>query len=172
VDGWGDVYVVDSGNCRIQKFTSSGDYLQQWGSNGTENGKFDQPTGVAVGPGNVVYVADSANQRIQKFTSNGDYLGQWGSRTDWDYFLSWPQELTVDRQGNVYVACRFGNCIKKFTASGTHIATYISPNLPFEPRGVAVDSRGNIYVSDFNSRVLSYYPPGNIVPILDWLLLQ
>lgn len=40
VDTAGNVYVVDSGNYRIEKFTSNGAFLSQWGSAGTGNGQF------------------------------------------------------------------------------------------------------------------------------------
>ena len=39
----GNVYVADTGNCRIQKFTSDGAYVTQWGGAGTGNGQFDIP---------------------------------------------------------------------------------------------------------------------------------
>jgi len=67
VDSDENVYVVDSGNSRIQKFTSTGAFLTKWGSNGTGDGQFIGPRDIGVdGDGNI-YVADWANNRIQKF---------------------------------------------------------------------------------------------------------
>ena len=80
VDGSGNVYVVDNGNHRIQKFTSSGTYLTQWGSYGSGDGQFNYPYGVAVDASGNVYVADLYNHRIQVFTSSGTYLTQWGTQ--------------------------------------------------------------------------------------------
>jgi DNA-binding beta-propeller fold protein YncE len=61
--------VADSGNNRIEKFSSSGDFLTTWGSYGSGDGEFNSPCGVAVdGSGNNVYVADTSNNRIQKFS--------------------------------------------------------------------------------------------------------
>jgi DNA-binding beta-propeller fold protein YncE len=66
VDRNGNVFVADTGQDRIQKFTSTGTFLATWGSTGTQNGQFDIPFGVAVdGDGNV-FVGDF-NNRIQKF---------------------------------------------------------------------------------------------------------
>lgn len=58
VDGDGNVYVADQRNHRVQKFNSSGVFLDEWGSSGSGTGEFNQPHDVAVdGDGNV-YVAD------------------------------------------------------------------------------------------------------------------
>ena len=44
----GSVYVTDSGNHRIQKFTSEGVFVSKWGTEGTGDGQFIQPATVAV----------------------------------------------------------------------------------------------------------------------------
>jgi DNA-binding beta-propeller fold protein YncE len=69
VDADGNVYVVDSGNNRIQAFTSGGAYLTQWGTLGNGPGQFDWPLGVAVAASGSVYVADWRSHRIQVFGS-------------------------------------------------------------------------------------------------------
>src|SRR5712692_485152 len=57
VDTHGNVYVADSNNNRIQKFTSNGDYITQWGNLGSGDGQFgvDSPAGVAVDLAGNVY---------------------------------------------------------------------------------------------------------------------
>jgi DNA-binding beta-propeller fold protein YncE len=67
VDASGNVYVAAVYNHRIQKFTTSGGYITQWGSNGSGQGQFYFPWGVAVDAGGNVYVADEMNNRIQMF---------------------------------------------------------------------------------------------------------
>jgi len=67
VDAENNVYVSDAGNDRIQKYTSEGTLLAQWGSLGSGNGQFIDPRGVAADAEGNVYVVDSVNQRIQKF---------------------------------------------------------------------------------------------------------
>ena len=50
VDSSGNVYVADSANNRVQKFSSDGSFITKWGSTGTGDGQFNSPTGVAVHP--------------------------------------------------------------------------------------------------------------------------
>jgi tripartite motif-containing protein 71 len=69
VDASGDVYVTDTYNNRIQKFTSSGANITQWGAEGTGDGQFYSPTGLTVDASGNVYVVDAGNSRIQKFGS-------------------------------------------------------------------------------------------------------
>ena len=69
MDSSGNVYVSDSENDRMQKFDSSGNFLLKWGSQGTGDGQFQSPKGVAVDSSGNVYVADTNNSRIQKFSS-------------------------------------------------------------------------------------------------------
>ena len=71
VDASGNVYVADTGNHRIQKFSSTGVFITKWGSFGSENGQFFSPMGIEVDASGDVYIADTGNHRIQKFRSNG-----------------------------------------------------------------------------------------------------
>ena len=56
----GNVFAVDEGNDRIQKFDSYGNFLGKWGTTGTGNGEFEEPTGIALdSSGNRnVYIVD------------------------------------------------------------------------------------------------------------------
>ena len=80
IDPKGYVFVVDSDNDRIQKFTSNGTFIGQWGTPGSGPGHFNNPLGITINyvSGNV-YVTDTGNDRIQKFTNNGTFIGQWGN---------------------------------------------------------------------------------------------
>ena len=72
-DGAGNVYVADAYNNRVQKFTSAGVYVAQWGTVGSGDGQFDGPQGVAVDGAGNVYVADTNNNRVQKFTTSARF---------------------------------------------------------------------------------------------------
>ena len=57
VDSQGFVYVADTGNNRIQKFTNNGTFVTAWGITGNNTGMFNRPAGVAIDSKDFVYVS-------------------------------------------------------------------------------------------------------------------
>lgn len=96
-NGTHDLYVVDSGNNRVERFTSTGAYIGQFDGSGAyevegqvehgaaaPTGAFSNPTRIAVDdsgnpldPSNEdVYVVDRGHNVVDKFSAAGAYLGQ------------------------------------------------------------------------------------------------
>jgi DNA-binding beta-propeller fold protein YncE len=74
----GELYVSDGyGNCRVHRFSASGELLQSWGTPGTGAGEFNLPHGIWVLPDERVLVADRENDRIQVFSPSGEYITEW-----------------------------------------------------------------------------------------------
>ena len=123
------VYVVDSGNNRIQEFDSTGTYLRQWGTYGSGNGQFRHPSGLAVGAGGKIYVADRDNNRIQVFDKTGTYLTQWGTLGTGNGQFDHPLGVYEDICGqplarHVYVVDSGNNRIQKFDSTGTYLTQW------------------------------------------------
>ncbi len=84
VDQYGNVYAVDCGNHRIQKWTYDpqtnrvdGNLPQTWGSAGRGDSQFINPVGLDVDTSvDNVYVSDPVNRRVQVFSTNGTYKFQ------------------------------------------------------------------------------------------------
>lgn len=74
LDRAGNLYVADAGTQRIDKLSSSGDLLAEWGGDGTAPGRFHHPEGIAVDGDGLVAVADTDNYRLQKFSPAGMVL--------------------------------------------------------------------------------------------------
>jgi DNA-binding beta-propeller fold protein YncE len=150
VDSIGNVYVADTSNHRMQKFSAGGAFLLQWGSSGSGNGQFASPIRVAVDGSNNVYVVDASNNRIQKFDSNGLFLTKWGSYGAGNGQFNGPVGVAVDSSGNVYVVDSFNYRIQKFDSNGVYLTKWgtsgSGPGQFNSPRAVAVDSSGNVYV--------------------------
>ncbi|SET06446.1 S-layer homology domain-containing protein [Paenibacillus sp. NFR01] len=128
----GDMYVADSWNKAIKKFSQEG-----WSD--ITGGNFFNPIGVAADSNGNVYAVDSYNSLIKKW-SNGvwtDITGNGGFHT--------PAGIAVDSSGNVYVADTFSDKIKKWSGSDW---TDISGDAVKRPRGIAMDSSGNLYATD------------------------
>jgi beta-lactamase regulating signal transducer with metallopeptidase domain/DNA-binding beta-propeller fold protein YncE len=165
VDATGNVYVSDTRNNRIRKFTSRGDALAQWGGAGNDPGSFNYPQGLATDSSNNLYVADVHNQRIQKFLPDGTFVTQWGELGSEPGKFSSPYNVAVDKAGNVYVADSRNNRIQKFTGSGVFLKEIGTLGRSLgqlqEPQGVAVDASGNIYVGDGgNGRIQKFNADG------------
>ena len=103
-DAGGNVYVVDRGNRRVQKFDAGGAFLTTWGSEGTADGQFMRPVAGAVDGAGNVYVVDLAPPRIQKFTSDGSFLLAWGSEGSGPGEFEFPYGVAIGPSGHVYVA--------------------------------------------------------------------
>ena len=109
VDDQGFVYVTDSGNHRIQKFTPNGRFVAQFGSHGPGPGQLNCPRCIAIdaaGTG-LVYVSDG-NHRVSVFTGDGVFVrcfGLKGSNVD---RLNKPMGMTFDKKGFLYI-CDCGN---------------------------------------------------------------
>ena len=70
-DSSNSVYVTDSGNSRVQKFSSTGTFLSKFGTLGIGNGQFltGSASGVAIDSAGNVYVVDKLSNRVQKFSA-------------------------------------------------------------------------------------------------------
>ncbi len=163
VDGLGNVYVVDNGENRIQKYNSNGTFVTMWGKKGSGDSEFAfwktfPPSGedvmsgfIAIDKQDHIYVSDGYNGRIQKFDPNGKLLAKWNCHTSGESGCTFVGPIAVDGQGNVYVAAlRQG--IQKFDGEGTFLNEWTNQGTDdgqfADPAGIAIDAQGNFYISD------------------------
>jgi uncharacterized protein (TIGR03437 family) len=131
------------------------------------------PEGVAVGPAGEVYFTGyghsvyriDARGVLTRLAGNGraGFSGDGGPAASAQ--LSRPSGVAVDAAGALYIADYYNNCIRKVatngiitTVTGSGSVGYSGDGGPatsaqlYYPRGVAVDSSGNLYIADYSNQ--------------------
>jgi sugar lactone lactonase YvrE len=160
VDRFGDVYVADAWNDRIQKLSPNGKPLAQWGTAGAAPGWFATPEGLTVDRQGNVYVNDGRDNRVQELSPGGKALKGWikprsGSTTTLRgspfvcggaRLLDQGQEgVAVSTHGNVFAADTDGDAVAALSSTGPLLATWDTPRLPY---GIALAPTGIVYVAN------------------------
>jgi DNA-binding beta-propeller fold protein YncE len=154
------MYVADGTGHTITVLNPDGTVARTWGREGTGDGQFKEPWGVAVSPDGSVFVSDTWNHRVQKFDAEGRFLMKWGGTeigTETGRFYG-PRGIAVSPGGDVLVADTGNKRIQVFSQDGVFRKTVgtegTRPGQFREPVGVAVDRQGRIYVADtWNQRI-------------------
>jgi hypothetical protein len=142
-DSAGNVYAVDTGGNRVEKFSPDGTFLQSFGSTGSGDGQLSSPADVALDSAGNVYVADKGNSRVEKFAPDGAFLAAAGAQgTDPGSFQNLIA-VAVDAAGNVYTLDQ--TRIQKFDGSGSF--QWVSQSFG-SIMGLAVSPGGEVYTDD------------------------
>src|SRR5262249_31654581 len=148
---------------RVHHFSARGELIRSWGTPGSGLGQFYIPHGIAAAADGRVFVCDRENDRIQIFSPDGEYLDEW---TD----TQRPTHLVFDARGRAYVSelgwqpgqvsQRLGRIeaelpgrVSVYDPDGRVLARWggadaCAPGSFAAPHGVAVDSRGDLYVGE------------------------
>jgi DNA-binding beta-propeller fold protein YncE len=172
----GKVYVADTDNGRIQRFSAAGVYQTQWGAfPGT--GVPDFPTGLAVDPSNNVYMTKKSTDQIQKFDGNGNLVQEFGGSGNGDGQLSDPAAIAIDDAGFIYVLDTGNTRIQKFDPSGAYITQWgsygdcaisCSDGQVKAPTGIAVDDSGHVFVADTGNNRIEEFSASDGTFIRKW----
>ena len=150
VDGNGNVFVADTGNGRIQKFSSTGAFLTTIGSKGSGHGQLAAPNGIAIDHVGNIYVADAGNHRVLKLAPDGGLLAEWKGP---ELGFYGPRRIAIGPDDSIYVVDQGHNRIVKFSSDGQVLATWGSGGRGEgqfnDHTSVAVDINTNkVYVAD------------------------
>jgi tripartite motif-containing protein 71 len=164
----GDLWVVDPGKHRVQRFSAEGEYVSSPGTSGSAPGQLNRPTAIAFAPDGGFWVTDSSNNRIQKFSEEGQFELQAGSLGAGAGQLSAPEGVAVGPDGRVWVSDTKNSRLQVFSASGAFEKTVGGPGAASgqfaEPMGLDFGPNGNVYVADAgNHRIQVLDANGNFV---------
>jgi predicted membrane-bound mannosyltransferase/DNA-binding beta-propeller fold protein YncE len=173
----GSVYVADTWNHRVQKFSADGAFLAMWGAKpgtATDALSFYGPRSVAVDSQGRVFIADTGNKRIVILSSDGTLLGQFGSPGAGDGQLDEPVGLAVDAESRVYVADTWNHRVQIFApnpdgsytpAGSFDISGWFGTSPDTKPY-LAVDSSHHIYITDPGScRIIEFNERGVVLSV-------
>ncbi len=143
----GQVYVVESGNRRVQVLNPDLTFSHMFA------GQFNDPRDVAIDSRGLVYVADTGNNRIQQFTPEGKHLSSFGTKGSAPGQLTLPCAVAVDDNDLLYVCEGGRNCrVSVFTTTGEFVHCF-GQQLFSYPNRCAFDKNGYLYVCDFYKNI-------------------
>ena len=157
VTSTGDILVADSNTQCVQVFSSNGQFLMRWGIRGRSPGQLQRPTGVTVLKDGRVAVSDYDNKWVSIHEPGGKFLSKLGGTR-----LLGPKGVAVAATGELivvdnkasalYILQPSGKLVTKFGSRGSELDQFAGPHY------AAVNSLGNIIVSDFHNHNIKARP--------------
>jgi len=176
VDATQYVYVLDSGNHRVQKFNLKGEFVIEWGSLGSSDGDFKSPQDIVVdrwgvGQGSQigdVVVLDSGNERVQQFSNAGKFkkkLEKSSFGVTGGNFTNLKSIALSDQRLGYFYLLGAGCVVQQFTQDGTLVNSWaaVAPESGLcVPARLEIDEKNHyVYVLDSgNSLLMCYNPDG------------
>lgn len=181
----GSVYVTDTWNHRVQKFTADGQFITKWGYFGQAEtpDAFWGPRGIVVDENNRVYVVDTGNKRVVIFDANGNFITQFGTPGFGEGQFDEPVGIAIDQYGLIYIADTWnlrvqvferveGEPISFIPVRSWDIAGWEGQSLDNKPFIAVSPVNNHVFVTDPDprerdirklSRVLEFDQEGNFV---------
>jgi len=175
----GNVYVSDTWNHRIQKFTADGQFISMWGYFATDNSSlaYYGPRAITVDADGNVYFADTGNKRIMVFDKNDNFVAQIGSAGSEYGQFNEPVGIALDKENRLYVADTWNSRVQVIAPdlelnTSTPLMSWnvegwygqSANNKPF----IAVNNEGNVFVTDpEGSLILEYSSTGELLHAWD-----
>jgi len=140
IDIYGNIYVTDRNNKRVQKFSPALTWIQSWSVSA-------DPLGIACDSGrNSLYVADYADKRILVYSLDGAFYRSFS-------VAGRPIGVAVDKSGFVYVTDVENHSFLKYTSEGVLLCRKGSYGDGYDqfkvPADICFDSFGRLLVTSF-----------------------
>ncbi len=162
-DQYGNLYVADTNNNRIQKITPDGE-VYGFGVQGSGWGQLFAPIDVAVDPLLHLYVLEYGNERIQRFSPVGEPLACFAMPGDQVGCLREARAFCLDKFNRIYVADTGNDRVQVFDARGKFldiVGGVLTEGAVARPQAVAIDRDHNVWVADgLNHRLVAFNSEG------------
>jgi uncharacterized protein (TIGR03663 family) len=159
-DAEGNVWVADTGNGRVLKFTSDGTFLAALGEPGTETRQLREPVGIEIAPNGDVFVADAWNSRIQKFDSQFNPVAQFPMPGWIPDDPSTKPYLALAPDGSIIASETARHRLLRIGADGQILSILegLDETALVSPTGLALDDRGFLYISNSGASQIRRVP--------------
>ncbi|MEQ1526424.1 MAG: hypothetical protein ABL911_06740 [Gallionella sp.] len=161
------IYVVDSGNFRVQKFDKEGIFIKAWGGIGDNPGQFSRPKEAAIDPKGNVAVVDTLFGNFQLFDSDGKLMMAVGNRssTNGPGLYALPAGIAADDDGRFYIVDQYFTKVDVFRPAelpedGGWIGKFNKIKMA-KPEAVSADSAVSPPNSDAIDKPNGELPPTN-----------
>lgn len=151
-DSNNNIYVLDVGNYRIQKFNSEGVFIMQWGTYGPDISQFRRLSGISIDVDDFVYISDSISGKMLKSNSDGVFIESISTVGE----LLQYKSVAVDSDSNIFTGSNqiifhvdeYGKLLNQWNLSGVA-----------ETKGIdiAIDNVSNVYVCKEGIGVIQKY---------------
>ena len=166
IDTQGFLWVTDSVDHLVHKFSPEGELLMTLGRKGIAGDNasrdlFNQPNHVAIAPNGDIYVSDGyQNSRVVHFSQDGQFVriigGERGSEPGQ---LDVVHGVALDSRGRILVNDSDNSRVSIFDKDGNFVETW-----PFPSRGgIAVAADDTVYISDVNVGVVNIVKDGELI---------
>ncbi len=169
------MFVADTWNHRIQKFTADGQFVKMWGffGQGVAPEAFWGPRDLAFDSKGRLFVTDTGNKRIVIFDQDGNYLDEFGSPGIDPGQFDEQVGIAINAQDQLFVTDTWNQRVqvfqidpqsgKTFFLRSWEIFGWFGQSLDNKPY-IAVDNRGNVFVTDPEGyRVIQFTEEGQFV---------
>jgi DNA-binding beta-propeller fold protein YncE len=141
------LYVSETGNFRVQKFTLQGEFVKSFGEVGTGLGQFARPKGVAVDREGRIHVVDAAFENVQIINKDGKLLMFYGEPGSSKANLNLPTDIFIDYDNVAY--------FKKYARPGFDLQYIILVSSQFGNSKVNVFGFGRMRNMDYPDEGIS-----------------
>lgn len=177
-DNEGNIYIADTGNNRLVKTDSLGNFIKETGGFGWGEGQFNQPTDLTLDYGLNLYVVDSQNKRVTRLDKNLNFISVIEPQSIADFRgLGKLYGVAINSSGEVFLSDIENDWIVKLNSFFEYESAWGSftsgEGALLDPQGISLDQAGKLYVADSGKkRVVVFDPFGNYLKEFGLEILQ
>lgn len=165
-DGYNNLYVIDSSDVMLKKFSSDGNYLSGWRIGKKSKKELKSPAGIVVDAQGFIYITDTKKHCVLKLDEKGIFIRKWGKEGSRTEEFKNPKGIAADRGNNIYVVDSGNSRVKKYSSDGDLLTTWgkagSSVGIFRSPTDIDLNQEGEIFVLD-GAKVLKFSAEGEFL---------